>query len=155
MKLVFTKSNLPLSKIIRWGLEEPVSHFAVVFDDKIVFHSNLAGVQIDWFNNFKTKCEIVYSLDYNLGLEKEEQIYQSILDKNVGKSYDFPGFLYFIWRGFLNKVFSKPFPEKNKWAKDGEFICTGLAAELPKGLLPEIQDTEMVSPYQLYLRLIK
>lgn len=156
MKLIFTKSKLPLSKLIRWGLNEPASHFAIVFDNSIVFHSNLTGTHVDWYNHFKSSCEIAYELDYNLPLEAEESIYQSILNKNTGKSYDFGGFFYFIWRALLNKCFGFKFPEINKWSKEGKFLCTGLAAELPlehfKGL-ETIKDTEMTSPYQIYLRL--
>lgn len=155
MKLIWTKSRQPLSILIRWGLKEPVSHFAIVFDNKIVFHSNLLGAHIDWFNYFKTQCDVVFEKDFNLSLDVEENIYQSILDKNVGKKYDFKAFAYFIWRGILWRFLNIPFPEKNKWAKDGAFLCTGLAAELPVQEFPElngIKDTEMTSPYQLYLK---
>lgn len=155
MKLIFTRSRAPLSVLIRWGLKEPVSHFAIVFDDKVVFHSNLLGTHINWFNSFKKSCEVVYTLDRNLSLEAEEQVYQSIIDKNIDKSYDFKAFAYFVWRVILWRLLGKPLPEKNTWAKNGQFLCTGLAAELPPEYFPEldgVQDTEMISPYQIAKR---
>lgn len=156
MKLIFTKNNQPLSVFIRWGLKEPVSHFAIVFDDTIVFHSNLLGCHITWFDHFKKSSSIVFQIEKKLSLEKEEHIYRSIINKNYGKSYDFTAFLFFIWRSFLYRVFNKPLPEINKLNSSNNILCTGLAAELPLDEFPElstIKDTEMLSPYQLYLRL--
>lgn len=156
MKLIWTKNNLPLSVLIRWGLKEPVSHFAIVFDDKIAFHSNLAGCNVEWFSEFKKHSEVFLEIDKYLPIEIEEKVYQSIIDKNVEKTYDFGAFLYFLWRGILFRFFGKQIPKLNKWSNNNQLICTGLASELPKEHFPELEgvlDTEMLSPYQLYLKL--
>lgn len=157
MKLLFVKSEMPLSKLIRWGLKEPVSHFAIEFDNKIVFHSNLLGTSIDWSNNFRSSHDVVCSIECNVSLELEEQVYQSILDKNCGKGYDFKAFAYFMWRAALFRFFGIAFPAKNAWAEDGKFLCTGLSVEIPESIIPKIktiEDPEMISPFQLYLKLL-
>lgn len=153
MKLLWTKSSLPLSKLIRWGLKEPTSHFVIVFDDKLAFHSNLSGTHIEWYNTFQKHCEIVYEINYPLPLDKEEEVYQNILNSYNEKSYDYPGFLYFIWRGILFRFFNKPFPTKNPWGKEDSYLCTELATTLPEWLIPElkqIEDFSLMSPYKLY-----
>lgn len=167
MTLIWTKSDLPLSKFIRWGLREPVSHFAIVFDEDedgrgIVFQSNLLGTQINWYNTFKKHVEIVYKLQYDLPLEEEEKIFQGILDQYDGKPYDWRAFLYFIWRGLLFRILKIPFPSANLWEQPGAFLCSGLvqclkSSPLFLNLIPnlgKVVDTEMTSPYRLYLALL-
>lgn len=149
MKIIFTKGNSILSKLICWGLNEPVSHVAFVFDDKIVFHSNLLGLHIEWFNTFKKKCQIIFEIDYNTDLENEEDIYQEVISINDGKSYDFAAFFYFIWRGFLYKFFNKPIPIVNKWNNEHQDLCVEVIRYFNKQL--PIKDLSIISPYKLYL----
>ena len=160
MKLIFTKSNLPLSVLIRWGLSEPVSHFAMVFEDKVIFQSNLLGTQINWLKTFLSKhgSEIVFTLEYPLEEHEEDKVWDAICDENDGKSYDYGAFLYFMYRAFLLKFFKLPLPKKNVLATKGEFLCTKLSQSLPADIIPgvaEIQDADIVTPYQLYLVLQK
>lgn len=167
MKLIWTKSKQPLSLLIRWGLNEPCSHFAIVFDEDrggIVFESNLKGSNIRYYPTFKKKCEVVREIDIPLSLEKEEKVYHSILDVYDSKSYDYTAFAYFVWRAFLKKCFGVPLPKKNKWNTKDSYICVGLAlalkersVDLPVHLavaLESIPDFEMISPEQLYQKLI-
>ena len=158
MKLIWTASSSPLSQLIRWALKEPVSHFAIVFDDKIVFHSNLLGCHVEWFGTFKKKCTVVYEVEYKLPLEVEESIYQQIISENDKKWYDYRAFAYFAWRALLFMLFKTPFPKVNKWNDGDSFLCTGLISKLPKEHFPglcNITDSEMTSPYQAYLKLKK
>src|SRR3972149_5686290 len=114
MKLIWTKSKAPLSVLIRWGLNEPVSHFAIVFDDFLVFHSNLVGVHMVSMNRFlKSTAQIVYEKNYAMVLEDEEAIYRAIISKHDGEPYDFGAFFYFIWRVLLHKFFKTPVPATN------------------------------------------
>lgn len=148
MKIIFTKNHLPLSKFIRWGLNEPVSHMAVVFDDKIVFHSNFKGIHIEWFETFKKSNEIVYEVNFNLTLDKEEEIYQDIITKNDGKGYDYAALLYLVYKGLMHKMFKTPLPTDNKWASKNKFFCIELLS-----LFKQIEiDTniEVSTPYQVY-----
>jgi len=156
MKIVFTISKHPISRFISWGLGEPVSHTAFVFDDKFVIHSSLFGVELAWLNTFKKKSDILFDLDYDLPLEKEEEVWTSLIDHFDQNSYDFGAFAYFIWRGILKKFFKVPFPPTNKWGSSKEFLCTEVIDILPDWLVKRsVRDYGMTSPYQLYLELVK
>jgi len=163
MKLIWTKSNLPLSLFIRWGLKQDCSHFAIVFDDDnggIVFESNLLGTHIKWFPTFKDHCAIVHEIEVKLPLKKEEAIYQATLSHYDDKSYDYKAFAYFCWRTLLLRLFNVALPKKNAWDSKGAYICVGLAKalrdakdSLPKKLakkLESVEDFEMVSPHDLF-----
>lgn len=151
MKIAFTRSHLPVSQFIRWGLKEDVSHVVYVFDDKIVFHCNFSGCHIEWYNTYKEKIEIVDEVEIKFSLEVEEEIYQSIIDKNDGRGYDFKAFAYFGYRAALHRFFGRPMPLTSKWGNKRRFICSSLAAQLPKEHFPQLQhmDLEMVSPSKL------
>jgi hypothetical protein len=156
MKLVWVRGNKLLSKFIMWGLKEPVSHFAIIFDNKIVFHSDLLGVRIMWLPTFLESHEIVFQMDFaNATLEDQEGVYQSIVTKFDGKPYDYKAFIYFGWRGLLWRLFKKPFPAKNAW-NTGGYLCTEMAEVLPDSIVPkEIKekDISMMSPYRLWLEM--
>jgi len=155
MKIIFTKNTSCLSKLIRWGLNEPVSHVAIVFDDKIVFHSNLPGVRVEWYNSFKRSNEIVFEKQYDMPLYEEEALYQQVIDENDKKTYDFSGFLYFIWRGALRKFLKKPFPSSNKKNNPNLDFCVELIGKLRQQLpaLPSDEELAIMTPYGLYTRL--
>jgi hypothetical protein len=154
VKLIWTKSSSPLSILIRWALNEPCSHVAIVFDNKIVFHSNLLGLHIEWFNTFKKKIDIVLEKDFPMPLAEEEALYQSIINKEDGKSYDFKAFFYFTWRALLRKFFKVPLPEKNEWDNPACDICIESIRYLQGYLsteLPSDQRMSIMTPYELAL----
>lgn len=151
IRLIWTKSNKPLSIGIRWCLDEPTSHFGIVFDDKIVFHSNLLGVHLNSFYYIKKTSDIVYSRELELGLSVEEDIFQSI-EVTEGNGYDLKGFAYFTYRGLLYKIKKTPLPSFNPYGSHNEYLCTELASKLPgflfkSGIKP---DLAMTSPFKLY-----
>lgn len=150
MLLIFTKSSQPLSKLIRWGTDEPVSHFAIVFDDKLVFHSNLLGVHLEWFDTFKKHATIVYSISLrHTTLEEQEAVFRGIVDNFDGSKYDFKAFLYFAWRVFLRKCFNKELPKVNIWDDKHGFLCTELAKALPTPFKLDA-DLSIITPFTLW-----
>lgn len=158
MRLLWLTNKLPLSKLITWGLDEPVSHFAIVFDDKIVFHSDLSGLHVEWFSAFMKNRTIVFEKQIDITLEQEEYIYQNVISKYHGSSYDFGAFAYFIWRGILKKFFKKPMPNSNPWASKKRFICDEVIQLLPEELVgAEIKKADLAirSPYQVWLMINK
>lgn len=156
MKLLWVKGHAPLSKFIMWGLDEPVSHFAVLFNDSIVFHSDLTGLHIQWYKSFLKTHDVVFELEYSPSLQKEEVVFQSIVDLNDGKGYDYGAFLYFAWRGVLKKFFKRPMPDKNPWGSKDRYLCDEVIQLLPNEICPKrIKDMDlgMRSPYQVWLLL--
>jgi len=152
MLLIWTKNSSLISKFIRWISGEPASHFAVVFDSKLVFHSNLAGVGLAWFPTFTQSQTIVATIKLDLELETEESFYHGILNAYSGKAYDFGALIYFLIKGLQWKFASKPLPTQNMWADSDAYLCTEIAKCLPLSTinvkLPEHLD--MVTPWQLY-----
>lgn len=144
--LIFTKNNTCLSRLIRWGLGEDVSHMGIVFDKKVVFHSNLYGTHLKWLINFIKKNDIVHIIDVPLSLQEEEEIFLRIPQYDE-KWYDFGALFYFLWRGLLYKLFSTPIPKTNIFGHSDQFLCT----ELAKMIDPSLDNLEMTSPYQVYL----
>ena len=154
MQICFTKSKLPLSKLIRWLSGDPVSHVVIVFDDEFAIHSNLYGVQLNWYHTMLKHMTVVYTIDYKLSLKKEEEIYRSMLDNFDGRNYDWPAFMYLLWRGLLWKFFKKPLPIKSLWSDQDGYLCTEIAGKLPKWLTGlETNDYSLVTPMKLYTML--
>lgn len=155
MKVIFTKNGSALSKLIRWGFNEPVSHVAIVFDNLLVTQSNLLGVGLEWYPKLIEKSEVVFEIDYDLTLDSEEEIFQAMLNTYCGKSYDWWSFLYFAWCGLKAKLFKTPMPKENPWDDNKKFLCTEWVLQLPDWILKEkkcLQGT-LITPYNLYLAL--
>lgn len=153
MKLIWTRSSLPLSVLIRTGLRTPVSHFGIVFDNGIVFHSNLLGTHIEWYGTFVKHCEVVFEIEYAMTLEQEEAVYRSILNTYDDHGYDFGAFAYFAWRAILYRTLGLPFPPRNAWESGDKFLCTELARTLPDYIIPlevKSQDFGIMSPFRLF-----
>jgi len=158
MKLIWTKSNLVLSNIIRWGLETDCSHFALVFNSPaggLMFESNLMGTHPKFFRNAQKSFEIVHLIELNLPIEIEDRIWDRIVDKYDSRDYDYPGFFYFAWRGLLKKVFKIPFPKKNKWAKDNAFLCDEVyKCLIEENIVPDLNiDLAITPPHEIYEKL--
>jgi hypothetical protein len=154
MKLVWTSGGSAFSRLIQWGLDEPVSHFAIVFDDRILFQSNLLGTGVAWYPTFLKKHRVVFEINIEMPLLAEEAVYQSIITKYDDRGYDYGAFGYFMWRAFLKKFFGRPIPSHNPWQSPNAYLCIELVGALPVGLVPnlhKVEDLGMTSPYQLYL----
>jgi len=165
MKLIFATSDLAGSKLIRWTLGEDCSHMAVCFDDRangsgIVFESIAGGAKLLWFGEFKKHRRVIHALSFKdtLTLEEEEAIYQGMLARYSGQSYDWAAMAFWVWHGLiLWRIFGKSLPKKNAWAKSGYNLCTGLAAGVPwvdAWAKKYSIDLEMVGPQQLYRALL-
>jgi len=163
MRLVFTTSDRILSKLIRWTFQEDVSHCGILFDEKLVFHSSLFGVEIQGIYAFQKISRIMHIIDIPLPLNAEEAIYQRLLEKYEGESYDYRAFAYFVWCAFLYRIFGWPFPDKNVWQRPEDFLCDGFLAvldcpESPDWLrkaLIDLGDIEMKSPYAVYRAILR
>lgn len=158
MKILFVQSNLIGSKIIRWGLEEPVSHVAIEFSDgNLIYHSYGSGIRVIQPDEFYKHNVVVASITLNTASDKD--IHAHFLKSLPPRQrYDYFGLLYFAWRGFLRKSFKIPLPRFNAWQERENFLCTELdyilcntlAEKIGIMLLPENHDIAMVSPWQLF-----
>lgn len=147
--LQFTKNNGPLSYLIRWVFNSPVSHFSLRIDN-VVFHSNLKGAHVVLFSNFKKKSELIFMITKELGLEEEEKIWQA-LQPIEGRPWDFMAALFLGYHGLMYKLFKTPMPDSNNWGSRNAYLCT----EVIEALGYDIKNLDMSDPNKLYLSLIR
>lgn len=157
MRLCWTKSKLPLSKIIRWVTGEDCSHFLIVLDDPeggLIFEANLLGTHPAFYRTHKKAFTIVHEIDWPLTLEVENHVRAFAIKKFDGRAYDFLGVLYLGLRIGLHRMFGLAIPKKNKWAKHGAFYCDDLfdiMQIIPD--LPKVHVTgRMITPHGLFER---
>lgn len=134
IKYLFTNNDLIGSKIISGATKydfqktnETPSHFAILFNDRWVFHSNFAnGVFVEPYYSFKKKNTVVSFLrkEHCKLSEIECTLMQDQLIKTTyGKGYDFMAVLFFGWRIALRYLFNAPIPDKNKWESKNKWFC--------------------------------
>jgi hypothetical protein len=137
MKVLLVESSKIGSRLIKWGLNSKGSHIALCFFDKLVVHSSVFGVELQWFNTFKKHYKIVKEKEIVMIAGKEHVLLDSLMDEDDDDSYDYPAFFYFVWRGLLLKLFKIPLPSKNKFDQANSNLCTELILRIPKDALKE------------------
>lgn len=161
MKLIWTKSKLPLSVLIRAITGEDCSHFAFVFETKaqgLLFESNLLGTHPVFLNSMLSSfgdVTLVHAMDLPLSLDDENKVWDLIVAKYDDKPYDFLGAIYLGYRILLKRIFKIPIPAKNAWAESGTYYCDELyniLTQIPG--VPQVQvEGAMKTPHDLWLAL--
>jgi hypothetical protein len=161
MILLWTRNNLPGSKIIRWGLEEESSHFCIAHKHSktgkhILVHQRLmGGFELDWLPAWLKTNEVVYSLEPKEITHYESSlIFEALANEFSETDYDHGAFLYFSYRAALRKFTGKQLPRRNQWGSNKDPLCTGYARVLQK-MRPEwfsssLPDFDIVTPDALY-----
>jgi len=158
MKMIWTKSALPFSKLVRYGLGTDCSHFAIVFDTPaggLMFESNLLGTHPKFYKSALAHMEVVHQIDLPLHIVDEDEVWDEVVARLDGREYDWGAFFYFCWRGALKKFFARPLPKKNAWAKDGTDLCVEVFSAVKKytALKDVAIELSMTGPHELYLLL--
>lgn len=148
MKILFTKSDKLLSKIIRDVLEEPISHVALQFGNFVV-HSNLIGLHIEWAPNFIKHSEIVHTMAPIEDNLSELLKLDNLLSKYEFSFYDFGALLFMGVSFTLRKYLKVPLPKSNLWQSTGMFLCTEWVTKYLHD-----KENSMITPYQLYQNLL-
>ena len=96
IELLFTTSDYKFSRLARWALNSDCSHFAILMDRKIVFHSNFAGAHIEPIQSFLKMNHIIHRFQFNTlpTLQQEDELWLRLIDMNYGKPYDFGAMLF-------------------------------------------------------------
>lgn len=127
MKLVWSKSSLPLSVLIRAVTGEPCSHFLVVFESAakgLVFESNLIGTHPRFWQSDQNKITIVHEKNLSLSAVAEDLIWDRVVQKYDGRPYDYVGALYLGFWKLAKRLFRVELPEKNLWASPERYFCS-------------------------------
>lgn len=137
MRILFTRTESLLSKVIRGVTKEPVSHCALEMYGWVL-HSNLLGVHAERLGSFSKSSDIIFSVEIP---DNPREVF-SALAQYQGRSYDFLALLY------LGLRYLCPFlPKKNLWQVSGMFICTEFITKSMYG-----SEDSLITPYQLYLK---
>ena len=118
MRYYFTKSP-----IVQAILKQDCGHLAVEFgqgDHAIVIESTaLTGVRPQWRKAFLSQKKVVHCLERVLPVEKDLAIYERVVSRVIGKSYDYQGA---SWLGLVTMLgISTMF---NPVGKRDAFYCT-------------------------------
>ena len=123
---------------------EPVSHCAIHVGEFVV-HSTILGPEIRTYDSFCKKNTVVLSVDCTI---KDEAVVD-LITKLDSKSYDYAALLYLGVRYAGRHWLKLPLPKANLWNVTGMYLCTELVTTLVYG-----KEYSMLTPYQLYLKLI-
>jgi hypothetical protein len=158
MRILISKSTLPLSVLIRGVLGSKASHFLIVFDSPdggLVFESNLLGTHPKFWKTDASTLTIVDELDVTMTAEQEDKVWDTVIDQMDGKPYDWGAFFYMGLAYIAHRLWGRAVPTKNAWAQPNTYVCLQVAGALIP-YFPQLQnvDVSMMTPDQL-MALIK
>lgn len=156
MIFIFSTSNKPSSRLIRWGLNSEVSHFAIaeanICDAYVIDSTFKTGVELTQLHNFRYDSKIVYmfeikTIDNKKSHELFNRLYQSLKNKNYDRKAI--AFLSIVIL-FCRKLFRRELPIENKWADKNDYYCTEVALEIKDELKLygdiELKESQMLTP---------
>lgn len=160
IELLFTTSDYKFSRLARWALNSDCSHFAILMDRKIVFHSNFTGVHIEPIQSFLKMNHIIHRLQLNTlpTLQQEDELWLRLIDINYGKSYDVGAMLFLGFNLIAHKLVNWPISKNNLWQTKEAFICTEIleslsGLKLGSATFPDMGRVDMRKPHDLYLEI--
>lgn len=158
MRFVWTK-NTRLGDsldLIAFFLQEPVSHFGIVFSNDHVMHWSFTGFHMDYLGKFLERRNIIYTLDFEVSKYREDKIFQQMKDKHDNSQYDYFYLLWLVWRCALLLILKNPIPYVSpKLDLKNHMICNEAIEGLPKDVRPYYDQAKGNTPYRLYLELKK
>ena len=160
MRLMFVYADKLGSRIIRWGLKEPVSHVAVdTQTEKGIYHSYGSGIRQVSRQDFHDDYTVYRSLYIHFPENLQAQAvakFESYLSPHY--RYDYPALGFFAFRALLRRTLRIPFPKTNRMQLIDSFLCTEVVylvaqvyAEMSgKLILQPDDDLAMLSPWAVY-----
>ena len=152
MQIIFSKNKSPLSRAIRWVLNEPCSHVAFVFGDTWLLQANLLGMNTHWFAQWLEKNDVVQELTYPMDKISEWLLLHQIADQYLDAKYDYSAFAYFAVRALAHKFFKIPMPTRCPWNNRQKYLCEEVVGIIPRQItkLPDGLDLAAITPFGMY-----
>lgn len=130
---LFSKNSKLGSRLISWAsglllpeMQNVPSHVAVLIDDHFVVESTFAtGIRCIPFSEWLKLNQICYIIKEPK--EKSMDEIHAVFSSVWGKSYDWPGILFFALCFIRHFLFKTKFPYDNKWQDNNRYFCTEFA----------------------------
>jgi hypothetical protein len=149
---------MPLSVLIRAITGEDCSHFSFVFESAakgLMFESNLFGTHPTFYATALKTHVVMHSIEVPLSITEEDAIWDLVIQKYDGRSYNFLGALYLGGWKLLQRIFGVRPPVYNKWSLPDTYFCNELYSIL--NAIPEFPQTGVASgmetPHDLWLKI--
>lgn len=144
MQLLFTTSEKPMAKLIRWATDEDCSHCAIQWDNLVV-HSNWKGVNIQFLDEFLKENRIIHSSPVQ---ESEDRLTNTIVRKDQSL-YDVGALLFLGVVLFCRRALGlRKWPKMNLWQSSGMDLCTEFVTEFIDG-----KADSLITPHKLFERM--
>lgn len=154
IELVWTKGKW--IDLIAWWIGEPVSHFAVAFNESMVIHSTIfKGVHAVTIRSFLSTRKVVYKMEIGVGFDRSVEIFQAVSKHHIGKSYDYGLFAHLFWQGFRKKFLGKKIEKSERYFGNNVTLCQEVIGFLPGDVRPEFHPADAITPYGLFLSIGK
>lgn len=125
MIIGFSTSSSLLSRIIKWATDSKASHSYAVFDTdggRLVIHSNISGVNTDYYSKFMNSHDIVAEYAMLIPEELVKRACACGMEK-LDSPYDFCAIIGFGWV-VLNRVFGRKI--RNPFRNKSAYFCSEL-----------------------------
>ena len=144
MEILFTTSDKPMSKLIRWATGECCSHTAIRLGD-LVIHSDSHGVNGVHIDDFLEENRIIHVVTYNMPATEVLSKMDSLKDH----WYDVGALLFCGVMLFCRKALGlRKWPKQNLWQASGMYMCTEFVTEVINN-----EADALITPHQLYERI--
>lgn len=148
MRILGTRKDCCISKLICELTEEPISHVALEFPAVgYIIHSNMMGVHRVDSNKFRRENRVIATATPYVETADEageiEEV-SKILEKWGKAKYDRGAFVFLGICLWLRRHFNIPLPKSNLWQTTGMFLCT----EFVSNKINQ-KENSMMTPWQL------
>ena len=144
IELLFTTTDKPISRMIRYMTREPVSHVAIRIAN-LVIHSSVTGPELRTYQYFAYHYKIVHKVTISNRWTPYD--ITDLFTKYDRKLYDYWALAYLGLRYAALRFIGLKLPKANLWAVSGMYTCTEFVTKIVFG-----KEDSLITPYKLYLK---
>lgn len=150
ISILFTTSEKPMAKLIRWATGEDCSHVAILWDETVV-HSNWKGVHSEHTSEFLKENRVVHTIPVSEDSQEDVDRFLRVLSQPNRSPYDFGALLFCGIMLFSRKALGlTKWPKQNLWQSSGMYLCTEFVTEYLYG-----ESDALITPHKLYERILE
>lgn len=147
ISILFTTSEKPLARLIRWATGEDCSHTAINWDG-CIFQANARGVNTMHIDEFLKENIVIHTVVLPDHPDELDRI-GNLATRLNNSPYDIGALLFCGFVLFCRKALNlKSWPKMNFWQSSGMYMCTEFVTEYLNG-----GADSMITPQQLYDRI--